>query len=71
MIDHISSLRQMQENLNNIQANVSDLDFSLTLITSLPELWDIFTSTLLASKGTNLKTKITSSELVSILLKEE
>lgn len=61
----------MQENLNNIQANVSDLDFSLTLITSLPELWDIFTSILLASKGTKLKTKITSAELVSILLKEE
>lgn len=71
MIEHILNLRQMQEELNNLQANVSNLDFSLTLITSLPESWDMFTSTLLASKGSNLKTKITSTKLVSILLKEE
>lgn len=71
MIEHISNLRQMQEDLNNLEAYVSDLNFSLTLITSLAESWDIFTSTLLASKGSNLETKITSVELISILLEEE
>lgn len=61
----------MQEELNNLSAKVSDLDFSLTIITSLPESWDHFTSALLASKESNLELKFTSTELVSILLKEE
>ena len=51
-----------------MESKVSDEDFVMILITSLPESWDNYTSSYLASSG-NLPT-LKSHELIAILLEE-
>ncbi len=44
MVEHISRLRQLQEELHTMGSLVPDEDFVMILITSLPESWDNYTS---------------------------
>jgi gag-polypeptide of LTR copia-type len=44
MVEHISKLRKLQEELHLMENKVPDEDFVMILITSLPESWDQYTS---------------------------
>src|ERR1700678_1719942 len=66
MVDHISNLRKLQEELHIMENRVSDEDFVMILITSLPESWD-YTSAYLGSSGN--KPTLTSHKLIVILWK--
>ena len=48
---------------------VSDEDFVMILITSLPESWDNYTSSYLGSSGN--KPELKSHELVAVLIEED
>jgi len=69
MVDHISKLRQLQDELHIMDNKVSDEDFVMILITSLPESWDNYMTSYLGSSGN--KPLVRSHELVAILLEEE
>lgn len=49
MIDHILKLRNLQNELHTMENLVTDEDFVMILITSLPESWDNFTGSFLGS----------------------
>jgi hypothetical protein len=68
MVEHISKLRKLQEELHLMENKVEDEDFVMILITSLPESWDNYTSSYLASSGN--KPTLKSHELVAVLLEE-
>src|SRR5271163_624408 len=69
MVDHISNLRKLQEELHLMGSIVSDEDFVMILITSLPEAWDNYTSAYLRSSGN--KPELKSHKIVAILLDED
>ena len=69
MADHIAGLRKLQEELHIMGNKVPDDDFTMILITSLPESWDSFTTSFLGSSSTQSNT-IKSQELVGILIDE-
>jgi hypothetical protein len=69
MVDHISRLRKLQEELHIMGSSVPDEDFVMILITSLPEAWDNYTSAYLGSSGN--KPELRSHEIVAILLDED
>jgi hypothetical protein len=69
LVEHISKLRRMQEELHLMGSMVSDEDFTMILVSSLPESWDLYTSAYLGSKAEG--TLLTSHELVAILLEED
>jgi len=69
MVEHISKLRRLQEELHIMNNLVSDEDFVMILITSLPESWDNYTSSYLGSSGN--KPDLKSHELIAILLEED
>jgi hypothetical protein len=66
LVEHISKLQKMQEELHLMGSMVSDEDFTMILVSSLPESWDLYTSAYLGSKAEG--TPLTSHELVAILL---
>ena len=66
MVEHILKLRKLQEELHLMENKVTDKDFVMILITSLPKSWDQYTSTYLESSSNMLTLK--SHELVAILL---
>ena len=68
MVEHISKLQKLQEELHLMESKVEDEDFIMILITSLPESGDSYTSSYLASLGNKLTMK--SHELVAVLLEE-
>ena len=68
MIEHIAKLRQMQEELHVMGSKVSDEDFVMIILTSLPESWDVFTTSFLGSSGN--KPDLKSQELIGILIDE-
>ena len=69
LVDHILTLRRLEEKLHLMGNLVSDDDFTMILLSSLPGSWDNFTSAYLGSKTEG--TMLTLHELVSLLLKEE
>ena len=69
MVDHISKLRKLQEELHLMENKVSNEDFVMILITSLPKSWDQYTLAYLGSSS-NMPT-LKSHELVAILLEED
>jgi hypothetical protein len=69
MVEHISKLRTLQEELHMMNNNVADEDFVMILITSLPESWDSYTSAYLGSSSN--KPTLTSHKLIAILYEED
>ena len=69
MVDHISNLRKLQDELHLMGSIVPDEDFMMILITSLPEAWDNYTSAYLGSSSN--KPELRSHEIVAILLDED
>src|ERR1700734_3467359 len=69
MIDHISKLQNLQDELHTMENLVTDEDFLMIIITSLPESWDNYTGSFLGSSGN--KPNITSHELIAVLLEED
>ena len=69
MINHISYLRKLQEELHLMDNKVTDEDFVMILITSLPESWDNYTSSYLRSSGN--KPTLSSHKLIAILMEED
>ena len=69
MVEHVSKLRKLQEELHIMSNLILDEDFVMILITSLPELWDNYTSSYLGSSGN--KPELKSHELIAILLEED
>lgn len=69
MVEHILKLRKLQEEFHLMENKVSDKDFVMILITSLPESWDQYTSAYLGSSSKMLTLK--SHKLVAILLEED
>ena len=69
MVEHISKLRKLQEELHLMENKVPDEDFVMILITSLPENWDQYTSAYLGSSSN--KPTLKSHELIAILLEED
>ena len=64
----MTMLWQLQEQLHLMSSLVSDDEFIILLITSLPDSWDQFTTAYLGANGNN--TTVTSHELVSIITEE-
>lgn len=71
VVEHISKFRKIQEELALMGSVVSDEDFTMLLITSLPESWDTFTSAYFGSASGTSGASITSHELVAILIDED
>jgi gag-polypeptide of LTR copia-type len=68
MIEHIGKLRKIQEELHLQNSKVSDEDFAIILLSSLPESWDVYTSAYLGSRSNAVS--ITLHELIAVLLEE-
>ena len=68
-MEHVSKLQKLQEELHLMGSLISDEDFAMILVSSLPESWDLYMSAYLGSK-TDRKS-FTSYELISILLEED
>jgi hypothetical protein len=66
--EHVTELRRIQEELAILGSLVSDEDFLLLIISSLPESWDNFTSAYLGASS-NAPT-ISSHEFISLVLEE-
>ena len=69
MVQHVSKLRQLQEELHIMGNLVNDEDFVMILLTSLPESWDNYTTSFLGSSGN--KPSVKSHELVAVLYEED
>jgi transposase InsO family protein len=69
MVTHISKLRQLQEELHIMGSLVSDEDFVMILLTSLPESWDNYTTSFMGSSSN--KPTVKSHELVAVLMEED
>ena len=69
MVNHISKLRGLQNELHTMENLVSDKDFMMILIMSLPESWDNYTGSFLGSSRN--KPMITSFKLIAVLLDED
>src|ERR1700678_2787758 len=76
IIDHINNLREQQYSLINMGERISDQEFKSILIMSLPDSWEVFTS---SYQGSNVKrlrglqqpqAQMSSQELSSILIQE-
>ena len=66
MVDHISKLRQLQDELHTLGSLVSDKDFVMILITSVLESWDNYTTSYLGSSRN--KAEFKSHNLIAILI---
>jgi hypothetical protein len=69
LVEHVTKLRKLQEELHLMGSIVADEDFAMILVSSLPESWDIYTSAYLGTKTDG--TALTSHELYAILLDED
>jgi hypothetical protein len=69
MVTHISKLCQLQEELHVFGSLVSNEDFVMILLTSLPESWDNYTMSLFGLSGN--KPNVKWHELVAVLLEED
>jgi len=69
MVEHVSKLRRLQEELHLMDNKVSNEDFMMILLTLLPESWDMYTSAYLGSSSN--KPTLKSHELIAILYEED
>jgi hypothetical protein len=68
IVEHTTEMRRIQEELGMLGSVVTDEDFLMLLISSLPESWDQFTSAYLGATGNN--PTVTSHEFIAIILAE-
>ncbi len=68
IVEHITKMQRTQEELGMLRSQVSDEDFLILLITSLPESWDQFTTVYLGATGNN--PTVTSYEFIAIIMEE-
>ena len=66
MVEHISNLQKLQEELHIMNSLVLDEDFIMILIISLPESWDNYTLSYLGSSG--IKPDLKSHKLLGQML---
>jgi len=69
LVDHISKLWRLQEELHLMDNKVNDKDFVMILLTLLPESWDVYTSAYLGSSSN--KPTLRLHELIAILYEED
>ena len=69
IVNHVTKLREMQEELHLMECVVGDKQFVMVLLMSLPGSWDVFTLSFLGSKAKGALP--TSHEIIAILLEEE
>jgi len=69
MVTHISKLCQLQDELHIMDSLISNEDFVMILLTSLPESWDNYTTSLFGLSGNEPNVK--SHELVAVLLEKD
>ena len=69
MVDHISNLWKLQEELHIMGSPIPDENFVMILVTSLLESWDNYTLAYLESSGN--KPELQSHEIIAILLDED
>ena len=69
MIKHISKLKNYQDDLHIMENLVTDKDFVMILIMSLPDSWDKFTGSFFGYTGN--KPMIGSYKLILVLLDED
>jgi len=69
MLQHISNLRGYQAELALMGSPVSDEDFCMVIITSLPESWDTFTAAYFGSQNTG--TTLKATEFIPIIIDED
>jgi hypothetical protein len=69
IVEHVSHLRKLQEELHLMGSVVSDEDFTMILLSSLPESWDVYTSAYLGAQSNS--PTITSHELIAVLIEED
>ena len=69
IVNHISKLRNLQNELHTMDNLVSDEDFMMILLTSLLESWDNYTRSFLGSSGN--KPTILLHELIAVLMDED
>jgi len=67
LVDHISKLQRLQEELYLMDNRINDEDFVMILVTSLPESWDVYTSAYLGSSSNN--PTLRSHKLIAIYMK--
>ena len=69
MVDDISKLQKLQEELHIMGSPVPDEDYGMILITLIPEAWNNYTSAYLGSSRNKLE--LWSHEIIAILLNED
>ena len=69
LVQHIAKMRRYKDDLEAMETKVTDDDFAITLLASLPDSWDLFTSSYLGSHSDS-QVKITSGELIKVLIDE-
>ena len=67
---HIAIFRTIQNELLVMGSIVTDVEFSVVLLASLPESWDQFTSALIGSQRDKKEDQLSSFEISGILLEE-
>ncbi|KAJ2915280.1 hypothetical protein MD484_g5123, partial [Candolleomyces efflorescens] len=70
MVEHINNLRSLKAELALMSNIVSDEDFVMIVISSLPESWDVFTTSYLGAHSTSDET-LKAVEFIPILLDED
>ena len=69
MASHIACLRGLQDELHLMGSEVTDSDFAVVLLSSLPQSWETFTTAYLRARGK--EAQIDPSDLISVLLDED
>ncbi|RPD52794.1 hypothetical protein L227DRAFT_481746, partial [Lentinus tigrinus ALCF2SS1-6] len=73
--EHLRQMRTYRSELHALGQKLSDLDFTMTILTSLPDLWDAFiraidpTDLVPATEGQ--APRLTSSKLIARILQED
>ena len=67
---HIPIFRLIQDELLRMGSVVTDIEFTVVLLASLPDSWDQFTSTLLVTQRDKKEDQMSSYEICGILLEE-
>jgi len=67
--EHVTKLTSIKEELNTMGVKIEDADFLDILMTSLPESWDIFTTTYMTANSAGVKT-LTPDDFIAVVYEE-